>query len=205
MNCYARRNMNFVLYKEFLNPCRLKRLQFTFHLFHKFSTQDKGSHVFISKGNNLPTIAQCKFKNVFYSHTRSYVSLNYYNAGDSQDSSFTSLCTHYKFISVFHNFKPKTINVVWKQFISRPTTVVELDLHFLFFFFSFFLSSFFGCKQRAPSTHISMCLGLPSTNLRWAFSSRTYIIDLTTFSNGSKECLTYRIIETTKTVKNASK
>ena len=87
MNCYARRNMNFVLYKEFLNPCRLKRLQFTFHLFHKFSTQDKGSHVFISKGNNLPTIAQCKFKNVFYSHTRSYVSLNYYNAGDSQDSS----------------------------------------------------------------------------------------------------------------------
>ena len=114
MNCYARRNMNFVLYKEFLNPCRLKRLQFTFHLFHKFSTQDKGSHVFISKGNNLPTIAQCKFKNVFYSHTRSYVSLNYYNAGGSQDSSFASLCTHYKFISVFHNFKPKTINVVWK-------------------------------------------------------------------------------------------
>ena len=114
MNCYARRNMNFALYKEFLNPCRLKRLQFTFRLFHKFSTQDKGIHVFISKGNNLPTIAQCKFKNVFYSHTRSYVSLNYYNAGDSQDSSFTSLCTHYKFISVFHNFKPKTINVVWK-------------------------------------------------------------------------------------------
>ena len=62
MNCYARRDMNFVLYKECLNPCRLKRLQFTFHLFHKFSTQDKGSPVFISKGNNLPTIAQCKFK-----------------------------------------------------------------------------------------------------------------------------------------------
>ena len=48
--------MNFVLYKECLNPCHLKQLQFTFHLFHKFSTQDKGSHVFISKGNNLPTI-----------------------------------------------------------------------------------------------------------------------------------------------------
>ena len=62
LNCYARRDMNFVLYKEFLNPCRLKRLKFTFHLFHKFSIQDKGSHAFISKGNNLATIAQCKFK-----------------------------------------------------------------------------------------------------------------------------------------------
>ena len=159
MNCYARRNRNFVLYKEFLNPCRLKRLQFTFHLFHKFSTQDKGSHVFISKGNNLPTIAQCKFKNVFYSHTRSYVSLNYYNQVIVRIPHLhRSLCTHYKFISVFHNFKPKTINVVWKEFISRPTTVVELDLNFLFFFPFLSFCPLFLAVNRGPRPHIFRCV-----------------------------------------------
>ena len=117
-----------------------------------------------------------------------------------------SLCTHYKFISVFRNFKPKTINVneeIRFRQNSFPSLLLWSNLICIFylFFFSFF---FLAANKRLPSTHI-FDVFKPSAHLRCAFSSRAYSIDLKLSWMDQNECMHIVLLRAIKMVKNVSK
>ena len=131
--------MNFVLYKEFLNPCRLKRLQFTSICSTSFQLKIKEAMSSYSKGTIFQQLLNVNLKR----------------------------CTHYKFISVFHNFKPKTINVNGKiMFRKNSFPSLLLWSNLIFIFYLFFISFFFFWLKilKGSRPHIySMCLSLPPT------------------------------------------